>query len=68
MHTATGGLIEQSKSKYFAWMWKWKQGQKKIEEIAVNVSVNNIKVKEVSCEKSEKTLGVHLSPSMKWEG
>jgi len=68
LHTATGGLIEQSKSKYFAWKWKWKQGNKIIEDIKVNISINNVKVNEVSCKKSEKTLGVHLSPSMKWEG
>ena len=34
----------------------------------VNISINNIKVKEVSCEESQKTLGVHASPLMKWEG
>ena len=28
LHTATGGLIEQNKSKYFAWKWKWRQGNK----------------------------------------
>ena len=44
------------------------QCYKIIEDVKVNIIVNNVKVNEVSCEKSEKTLGVHLSPSMKWEG
>ena len=68
LHTAAGGLIEQSKSKYFAWKWKWKQGNKIIEDIKVNININNVNVNEVSCKKSEKTLGVHASPSIKWEG
>lgn len=68
LHAAAGGLIEQSKSKYFAWKWKWKQENKIIEDIKVNININNVKVNEVSCKKSEKTLGVRISSSIKWEG
>ena len=67
LHAARGELIEQSKSKYFVWKQKWKQGNKIIEDIKVNISINNIEVKEVLCKKSEKTLGVHVSPLIKWE-
>ena len=65
LHTAIGGLIEQSKSKYFVWKWKWKQRNTIIEDVKVNISINNIKVKEVLYKKVKKTLGVHISPLMK---
>ena len=67
LHTATGGLIEQKKSSYFAWKWTWKQGDKKIKNVIVNIRINGESVKVVESSKSEKTLGVYISPSMKWE-
>jgi len=67
LHTATGGLIEQSKSSYFAWRWKWQQGNKKIIRVNADIKFNNERVKEVEWGKSEKTLGVYMNPAMKWE-
>jgi len=66
LYTATGGLIEQNKSMFFAWQWKWTQGNKRILDKKVTITINNEQVKERPCEESEKTLGVYISPSMKW--
>ena len=30
LHAATGGHIEQDKSKFYAWRWKWRQRNKVI--------------------------------------
>ena len=67
LYAVTGGLIEHNKSMYFAWKWQWKQGNKEIINQKVKIRINNEQVKEVSCEMSEKTLGVYMSPSMKWD-
>ena len=54
LHTATGRLLEQSKSTYFAQRWKGKQGNKEIINRKVNIRINNKKVKEVLHNQSEK--------------
>ena len=39
-HAATGGCIEQDKSKFYAWKWKWSQGNKVIKDEKVTLKVN----------------------------
>ena len=66
LYSATGGYIEDKKCKYYAWIWKQKQGNKIIVNKKVDIEVNNKKVKGISCDKSERILGVHMSLSLIW--
>ena len=45
LHTATGGKIQEEKSKYFSWIWVWMQEQKQIKNIQVELKVNNTSLK-----------------------
>ena len=45
----------------------WKQGQREIKNIVVDIEVNDIKVQQVDCKKSERSLGVHMSPALVWD-
>jgi len=66
-YTATGGKIEGSKTKFFAWKWKWQQGQKVIHQINAEIYADEQKIKQMSNEESIKTLGVHITPSLQWK-
>ena len=67
LHAATGGYIEQDKSKFYAWKWKWRQGNKVIKDEKVTLEVNEKILKPTLSKQSERTLGVHMNPSLKWE-
>jgi len=67
LYKAKGGHIEEDKSKFFAWQWRWRQGNKVITDKKVTLEVNEKKVKSISSKRSERTLGVYMSPSLKWE-
>jgi len=66
LHTATGGKIQEEKTKFFYWIWVWSQGVKRIKNIQASVQVNNREIEQLEVSHEEKTLGVYLSPSLKW--
>jgi len=66
-YAATGGKIEGSKTKYFAWKWKWQQGQKKIEQLQASMQIDQQIIEQLSNKESIKTLGVQISPTIQWE-
>ena len=51
----------------FAWMHAWKQGRLEIRNVKVNIEVNRITVQQIDCRKSERSLGVHMSPALVWD-
>ena len=55
-HGATGGLIELTKTAYFAWKWKWKQGQKVPKKIETNFSTGDNRLKQNDIKESALTL------------
>ena len=66
LNAATGGYIEFDEIKYCAWQWKWSQGNKVLKDKKIKIALNNQETKAVDCKKSEKTLGVCVSPSFAW--
>ena len=65
LHTATGGKIQEQKSSFFSWIWVWAQGQKRIKNVDINLSINNSSIQQNHVSEDKKTLRVQMSPSMK---
>jgi len=65
LHAATGGKIEGSKTKYFAWQWKIKQGKKILYPVNVKLKVKQQEINQIDVNKCERTIGVHIGPSLK---
>ena len=66
LYSVTGGHIEEKKCKYFTWRYRQKQENKVIENQSVNIEVNQTKVQCMDCKKSERSLGVYMSPYLVW--
>ena len=66
LHSATGGKTQVEKTKFFAWTWTWSQGKKKIKNVDANIQLNNQPMQQLNAMEEEKTLGVFVSPSMRW--
>jgi len=66
LHTATGGKIQEQKSSFFSWIWVWAQSHKRIKNVDINLSINNSSIQQNHVSEDKKTLGVQMSPSMKW--
>ena len=67
LHSATGGHIEEQKSKYYAYQWVIRSGRKVIKNIDKTAEINNTTLLQIDCEKSEKTLGVMMGPALTWD-
>ena len=67
LYGATGGVIENQKSKLYAWQWKWKQGQKELVQNKIEIWLNGRKLMEINPKESQRTLGVFMNPQLKWE-
>ena len=67
LHMATGGYMEEEKSKYYAYQWIIKSGKKTIKNIKERVAINGIELEKVDCTKNVKTLGVTMGPSITWD-
>ena len=44
----------------------WKQGKRELKNMPVEIEVNNVKVQQVDYKKSQRLLGVHMSPTLEW--
>ena len=64
LHLATGGYIEENKSKYFSCQWKIRSGHKVIKNIDREVEINHLKLQQINYNKNEKTLGIIMGPSL----
>ena len=64
LHSATGGRVQEEKSKCFVWRHRWKQGGKEIVNMNEKTQLNNVELKQIDSRKCERTLGVHVGPSM----
>ena len=67
LHAASGGNMQEEKSKFFGWMWRWKAGFKEIENKLQEIKVKGKKLHKKNCSESEKTLGVMISPALVWD-
>jgi len=67
LHGATGGLIELTKTTYYAWTWKWKQGQKIAKKIETNLSIKGNLLKQNNINESVLTLGIQMNPMLVWD-
>jgi hypothetical protein len=67
LYTATGGYIEEDKSKYYAYQWVTRSGRKIIKNIDEKVEINGKELKQVECKNTVKTLGVIMGPSLTWD-
>ena len=66
LYSVTGGVIESTKSKIYAWQWKWKQEEKAINQIKIEMWLNDSKLVEFDPKDSQCTLGVYMNPELKW--
>ena len=66
MHVATGGHIEEAKTKYYAWKHRWKQGEKVLKRIPTELWLNGKKLVELDFNESQRTLGVCINPALTW--
>ena len=67
LYLATGRYIEYQKTSCYAWIWKWRRGKKHIQNINIDIFINQSKITQLQIEQSARTLGVHLSPALKWD-
>ena len=67
LHSATGGKIEEKKCKFFAWKYFWKQEKIEIQNEIIDLEINEIKVQQIDSKKSERSLGVCISPALVWD-
>jgi len=67
LYSATGGQIEISKSKLYAWKWIRRQGRKEIKQIRAKISIENDEIEQLPIHQSIKSLGIWMEPSMSWE-
>ena len=64
LHEATGGLVEEKKSKLFAYQWKVRSGRKVIYNKEKKICMQDAELKQIDCKKQERTLGVMISPAL----
>ena len=67
LHSATGRKIEEKKCKFFAWKYFWKQGKIETQNEIIDLEANEIKVQQIDSKKSERSLGVYVSPALVWD-
>ena len=67
LHSATGGQIEEQKSKFYAYQWKIRSGKKVIQNINQTVKINDKELDSLDCNKSERMLGVTIGPALTWD-
>ena len=44
LYAATGGRIQEEKTKFYSWIWVWSQGFKKIKSIQAKIRVNDYEI------------------------
>ena len=66
-HEATGGLVEEKKSKFFAHQWKVRSGRKVIDNKEKKTCMQDAELKQIDCKKQERTLGAMISPALIWD-
>ena len=59
-------LLLQYKTTFHAWQQKWKQGQKVAYNSEEELIINETKLKQTHIKESVKTLGVYMTPTLKW--
>lgn len=67
MHEATGGCVEESKSKAHACQWSIQPGRKTICNREGKIRMQEIDLKQINCKQQEKTLGVMMGPALIWD-
>jgi len=67
LHEATGGLVEENKSKVYSCQWKVLSGRKVIYNNKNKIRMQEIELKHIDCKKQELTLGVMMSPALIWD-
>ena len=67
MNEATGGCVEEKKSKFFACKWKVRSGRKTMSNLDRKVVINESNLQQIHCKKNEKTLGVIMGPALTWD-
>jgi hypothetical protein len=67
LYTASGGYVEEAKSKYYAYQWVIKAGKKVIVNIEEKVEINSKELKRVDCKMNIKTLGMMIGPVLNWK-
>ena len=51
LHEATGGCVEETKSKVYAYQWKVRSGRKVICNKDSNIYMQEIELKQINCKK-----------------
>ena len=67
LHEATGGCVEESKSKIFSYKWNVRSGRKVIRNMNGSVTLNQENLQVIDCKKQERTLGVMMGPALIWD-
>jgi len=67
LYKATGGFSQEEKSKFYSWKWVWQQGRKRMKVVKVVIKINDKLIKQLGPKDEEKTLGVNIDPSLKWD-
>jgi len=67
LYKAIGGFSQEEKSKFYSWKWVWQQGRKRMKVVKVVIKINNKPIKQLGPKDEEKTLGINIGPSLKWD-
>ena len=64
LHSATGGHIEEEKSKFYAYHWKIRSGRKVIKNEKKTVVINGKNLQQIDCKKSKKNSWIYNGTSI----
>jgi len=64
LYEAIGGKIQQTKIIFYCWKWIYENGLQRIIQLDAKIIVNDEEIKSIDVNRSTRTLGVHLTPSL----
>ena len=64
LYKATSGKISVEKSYLYYWKWVYQNGIKVIQNIDCKIVLNGEELKQIGVEKSIRSLGLHITPSL----
>ena len=67
LYEATGAKIQDEKVRFYCWRYRIIEGERKCEEANVVLKVHGSEIEQIDVNKSTRTLGAHITPTLNWK-
>ena len=67
LYEATGAKIQKEKVKFYCWKYIMVNGDRRIEQIEVNIKIKNQEIEQINVYETTRTLGVYVTPALEWK-